>query len=36
LMVPMLGARRARVLIETVWRIEKVADIRALWPLLRA
>jgi len=31
----MLGARRARVLIETVWRIEK-ADIRALRPLLRA
>ena len=36
LMVPVLGARRARVLIETVWRIEKVADIRALRPLLRA
>jgi hypothetical protein len=30
----MLGARRARVLIEMVWRIEK-ADIRALQPLLR-
>jgi 2-methylcitrate dehydratase PrpD len=36
LMVPMLGARRARTLIDTVWRIEKVADIRALRPLLRA
>jgi 2-methylcitrate dehydratase PrpD len=36
LMVSVLGARRARVLIETVWRIEKVADIRALRPLLRA
>jgi len=35
LMVPMLEARRARVLIETVWRIEK-ADIRAPRPLLRA
>jgi hypothetical protein len=33
--VPMLGERRARVLIETVWRIEKVAHIRALQPLLR-
>jgi 2-methylcitrate dehydratase PrpD len=36
LMVPVLRARRARALIDTVWRIEKVADIRALRPLLRA
>lgn len=36
LMAPVLGARRARSLIDTVWRIEKVSDTRALRPLLRA
>jgi 2-methylcitrate dehydratase PrpD len=36
LMAPVLGARRARRLVDTVWRIEKVADTRALRPLLRA
>jgi hypothetical protein len=36
LMVPVLRTRRARTLIDTVWRVEKVADIRALRPLLRA
>jgi 2-methylcitrate dehydratase PrpD len=36
LMVPVLRTQRARTLIDTVWRIEKVADIRALRPLLRA
>ena len=36
LMAPVLGTRRARSLINTVWQIEKVADTRALRPLLRA
>jgi len=34
LLVPALGARRARQLIDTVWRIERVADMRALRPWL--
>jgi hypothetical protein len=33
---PVLGKKRPRSLIDTVWRIEKVADTRALRPLLRA
>jgi len=36
LMAPVLGARRARSLIEKIWQIEKVSDARALRPLLRA
>ena len=36
LMAPVLGKKRARRLIDTVWGIEKVADTRALRPLLRA
>ncbi len=34
LLVPVLGARRARKLVDTVWRIERVADMRALRPWL--
>ena len=36
LMAPVLGAQRARRLVDIVWRTEKVADTRALRPLLRA
>jgi 2-methylcitrate dehydratase PrpD len=36
LFVPVLGKKRARELIDTVWRIEQVKDVRALRPLLRA
>ena len=36
LMAPVLGKKRAHRLIDTVWRIEKVANTRALRPLLRA
>jgi 2-methylcitrate dehydratase PrpD len=36
LMAPVLGGRRACRLVDTVWRIEKVAETRALRPLLRA
>lgn len=36
LMAPVLGKRRARQLIDTVWRIEKVSNVRELRPLLRA
>jgi 2-methylcitrate dehydratase PrpD len=35
LLVPVLGTRRAARLIERVWRIEEVADMRALRPLLQ-
>ena len=35
LMEPALGKKRARDLIETVWRIEQVGNLRALRPLLR-
>lgn len=33
---PVLGPRRARALIDTVWSIDRVGDLRALRPLLRA
>jgi hypothetical protein len=36
LLAPVLGARRARGLIDAVWSLEKVRDVRALRPLLRA
>ena len=35
LLQPLLGNRRAERLIDTVWQIERVRDIRALRPLLR-
>jgi len=35
LMTPVLGAKRARDLIDAVWAIESVADVRGLRPLLR-
>jgi 2-methylcitrate dehydratase PrpD len=35
LMTPVLGAKRARDLIDAVWEIESVADVRRLRPLLR-
>ncbi|MCC7484612.1 MAG: MmgE/PrpD family protein [Burkholderiales bacterium] len=35
LLAPVLGRRRARALIDAVWAIEKVRDVRALRPLLR-
>ncbi len=36
LMVPVLGARRARRLADAIWDIEKVGDVVSLRPLLRA
>lgn len=36
LLAPVLGVRRAQRLIDTVWRIERVADVRQLRPLLQA
>lgn len=36
LLLPVLGARRARKLIDTVWRIERVTDVRELRRLLSA
>jgi 2-methylcitrate dehydratase PrpD len=36
LLQPILGKRRTRGLIDQVWNIEKIDDIRALRPLLRA
>jgi 2-methylcitrate dehydratase PrpD len=36
LVVPVIGARRARRLIDAVWRIERFGDIRRLRPLLTA
>jgi 2-methylcitrate dehydratase PrpD len=36
LLAPVLGKRRAEQLIQTVWAIERVADLRRLRPLLRA
>ncbi len=36
LMAPVLGKRRARTLIDTMWNLEKLADVRALRALLRA
>ena len=35
LLTPVLGKRRVQRLIDTVWRIERVPDVRALRPLLR-
>jgi 2-methylcitrate dehydratase PrpD len=36
LLTPLLGTRRAERLIETVWNIERVSDMRRLRPLLHA
>lgn len=36
LLLPVLGARRTQRLIEIVWNIERVQDVRTLRPLLRA
>jgi len=36
LLAPVLGARRTRALIDTVWKLERVADMRSLRPLLSA
>jgi 2-methylcitrate dehydratase PrpD len=36
LMAPVIGAKRARKLCDTIWRLEKVRDLRGLRPLLRA
>jgi 2-methylcitrate dehydratase PrpD len=36
LLAPVLGKARARRLVDTVWSLEKVKDVRALRPLLRA
>jgi 2-methylcitrate dehydratase PrpD len=36
LIVPVIGARKAERLIDTVWRLEAVKDLRALRPLLAA
>jgi len=36
LLVPVIGARRAAQLIEQVWHIERIANVRALRPLLAA
>ncbi|MBI2296142.1 MAG: MmgE/PrpD family protein [Betaproteobacteria bacterium] len=36
LLAPVLGARRTERLIETVWNIERVGDVRRLRPLLQA
>ena len=35
LIVPVVGSEKARSLIETVYRIEDVADVRSLRPLLQ-
>jgi hypothetical protein len=36
LLSPILGAKRARLLCDTVWTIEDMQDMRELRPLLRA
>jgi hypothetical protein len=36
LFTPVIGLRRAERLIDSVWRIERLADARSLRPLLRA
>ena len=36
LTAPILGKHRARKLIDAVWNIEKVADMRSFRPLLKA
>jgi 2-methylcitrate dehydratase PrpD len=36
LMAPILGAKRARALCDTVWNLDKVKDVRKLRPLLQA
>jgi len=33
-LAPVLGARRAESLIQTVWNVERVPDVRQLRPLL--
>ncbi|MDH3288277.1 MAG: MmgE/PrpD family protein [Betaproteobacteria bacterium] len=35
LLLPVIGARRTQQLIDTVWRIERVGDVRQLRPLLQ-
>jgi 2-methylcitrate dehydratase PrpD len=36
LLLPVIGARRTRQLIDAIWRIERVRDVRELRPLLQA
>jgi hypothetical protein len=36
LLTPPLGAERARRLLDRIWNLEQVADVRELRPLLRA
>jgi len=36
LIAPVIGKSRARKLCDAVWQLEKVRDVRALRPLLRA
>jgi 2-methylcitrate dehydratase PrpD len=36
LIMPVIGKQRARRLCNAVWSLEKIADVRALRPLLRA
>jgi hypothetical protein len=36
LLAPVLGGKRARGLIDAVWSLEKVRNVRAMRPLLRA
>jgi len=36
LMAPVLGAKRARALCDTVWNLDKLKDVRKLRPLLQA
>lgn len=34
LMAPVLGKRRSRAVIDSIWNLEKIADVRALRALL--
>jgi hypothetical protein len=36
LMAPVIGKARARKLCDALWQVEKIRDMRALRPLLRA
>jgi len=36
LIAPVIGKARARKLCDAIWRLEKLADVRSLRPLLRA
>jgi 2-methylcitrate dehydratase PrpD len=36
LMAPVLGKTRARKLCDTIWKLEKISDVRTLRPMLRA